>query len=74
MNSLITEEEIDIMIFGLSEKCPYTNGNPIDCQLHEVRKLSSKERVLIIKSLNYTEKVKLYHKHKECLMEKERRA
>lgn len=73
MSRLISEEDIDIMIFGLSEKCPYTNDNPADCQLHDVRKLSPKERVLLIESLSFTEKVKLFHRHKECLMEKERR-
>lgn len=59
------EENLRSQIFGLTMECP-TMGNPEECQLHEIRKLSIKDRFEWVESLTLDKCKELYDNHKEC--------
>ncbi len=62
---------LDILIFGLTEKCPFSEDNPTNCPLHEVRNYSTEKRLTLINQLTYQDKLLLFENHKGCLLKKE---
>lgn len=56
--------------FGLSVACPFDQGNPSTCPLHEVRKMNLKERYEWIQRLSDESTLHLLTHHQKCLGEK----
>ncbi len=59
-------EEARFALHGRILRCPL-GGNPPDCPLYDVRKLSIAERIAWIESKNDDEAIDLYRQHNECL-------
>ena len=58
--------EARFALHGRILRCPL-GGNPIECPLHEVRKMPMEERVTWLESQSDEEVVELYHLHNACL-------
>ncbi|MCE0499422.1 MAG: hypothetical protein LV481_15890 [Methylacidiphilales bacterium] len=58
-------------VFGLSVACPFDQGNPCVCPLHEIRKLSIEERYKWVRELSNESMLDILHNHQKCLGEKE---
>jgi len=61
-------------VFGLSVACPFDQGNPCDCPLHEIRKKSIEERYQWFRGLSDERILEILTYHKKCLGEKENSA
>ena len=64
-------EEIRANLFGLTVKCPFSDGNPCDCQLYTVRQMTMRERKEWVNDLSDEECESLYRFHMLCLRKKE---
>ena len=58
--------EKETMAIGLYFKCPVTNNNPIDCQLHDIRKMKFKDFLNYMKNLDEAQLDVLISNHKNC--------
>lgn len=65
-NHLDNPEFIRGMLCGLLFQCPL-GGNPCDCQGHDIRLLSTVERMRWLQNLSDPECRELYRKHLICL-------
>ena len=70
------KSNIDHIIVGLSESCPYCDTNEsacvsVDCSITPLRLVPIVERINIIVDMSIEEKEKMYHHHVECLKNKE---
>ena len=59
-------EEARLALHGRILRCPF-GGNPIECPLHEIRKLSVEKRVAWLASKSDEEVIELYELHNACL-------
>jgi hypothetical protein len=57
-------------VFGLAVACPFDQGNPQPCPLHELRKKSLKERYEWLRALSEEEVRNILSFHQKCLAEK----
>ena len=57
-------------IVALSVACPVDECNPVECPLHEVRKMTLRERYEWSKSISEDEAIKLVQHHIKCVEEK----
>jgi len=60
-------------VLGLSVACPFSQGNPCDCPLHEIRKSPFKTRMEWVKQLSEAEALHILEFHRGCLEQKEQR-
>ena len=58
-------------VFGLSVACPFDQGNPCVCPLHEIRKVSIQERDKWVRGLSTERMLEILTYHQKCLGEKE---
>ena len=58
-------------IFGLAVACPFDQGNPCNCPLHELRKKSLQERYRWLLDLSEADLRDILTNHRKCLDEKE---
>jgi hypothetical protein len=58
-------------IFGLAVACPFDQGNPCNCPLHELRKKTLRERHEWLQALSEEDISNILTFHKKCLGEKE---
>ena len=58
-------------IFGLAVACPFDQGNPCNCPLHDLRKQGLKERYESLQELSGEDMLKILIFHQKCLEEKE---
>ena len=59
-------EEARLALHGRVLRCPL-GENPIDCPLHDLRKLPLEERFIWLESQTDEEAIALYEQHKACL-------
>jgi hypothetical protein len=59
-------------IFGLAVACPFDQGNPCGCPLHELRKKSLQERYRWLRDLSDDKLREILIFHRKCLDEKEK--
>lgn len=64
------EINLDPVIFALAQECPLHGGNPKDCQLYEVRKKSTLEKLTFIASLSEQTKLEMIECHERCFLKK----
>jgi len=58
-------------IFGLAVACPFDQGNPCECPLHELRKKSLQQRYQWLQDLSDDSLREILVFHRKCLDEKE---
>lgn len=58
-------------IFALSVACPFDQGNPCACPLHEIRKKNLKERYAWIQQLSEESMLDIVTFHHKCMKAKE---
>jgi hypothetical protein len=59
-------DEARFALHGRILRCPL-GGNPIECPLHDIRKLPMEDRVAWLEAQPDEEVVELYHLHNACL-------
>ncbi len=57
-------------LIGLVFSCPYTEGNPEECKLHEIRKKAKAQQIEWFNSLSEEELQKIYDVHQNCPIKK----
>ena len=53
-------------VFVLSLGCTIDGGNPTDCPLHDLRKISVPERLKAVQGMSEDAKLKVLEYHKKC--------
>ena len=64
-------ENVRLQLFVLTVKCPFSNDNPRDCPLHEIRRQSLSIRSTWVNEMRDEEIQSIYHVHVACLKERE---
>lgn len=62
---------LQVKVFGLSLACPFDQGNPCDCPLHEIRKKKLEEKIKWLNKLSDEGVLNILTYHQICLGEKE---
>lgn len=57
-------------VFGLAVACPFDQGNPCKCPLHELRKKSLRERYEWLRALSEEEVRDILIYHQKCMDDK----
>jgi len=72
MSSVFPTAKTELLakVFGLTVACPSDQGNPCDCPLHEVRKLSLRERHEWARGLSEADMRVLIGYHEKCSTKK----
>jgi len=61
-----SKRELEAKVFGLAMACPCDQGNPIDCPLYQIRKMSLRERHGWAHGLSETAMEALLDYHEKC--------
>lgn len=63
------KQDLRALLTGLVFECP-VGGNPVDCQLCEIRQRAVADRLQYLRDLSDAEAERLYASHKRCLRDK----
>ena len=64
--TLSLARELEARVFGLAVACPCDQGNPIDCPLYEIRKMSLRQRHVWAHSQSEEDMRALLEHHEKC--------